>query len=338
MSTTVTNKFMNAENINKINTVGIIGMGKVGSCIATFLNENSFSDKNNLPKLSWICSKYFTNYSIFPSLKIFKNINEINEIPDAIIICKSDNFIKKTSDDLANYFKEKLAGKFIIHCAGSFGIELLSECKKYDARTVAAHPFQTFLTNDSFNDFNSNSSENLQKSKKINSLKNCLKNISWGIECEKNDDFTVANFIKSLNGNPVFLPEKVLKNKAFYHTVAVAASNYLATSIYFAGLLADEIGINKNDFLKPIINQTVQNSFVYFDENSKQFPITGPIVRSNFDTISKHLEALKNDETLLNSYSYFGFALLELAQNSNILTQENYFEIKKIFQEFMKNK
>jgi len=314
---------MKSENFNQIKTVGIIGMGKVGKTIANFLCES-----DNL-KILWICSKHISNFS---NIKTFNNLTEIIEIPDAFIICKSDNFIKNFSDDLANHFKDKLAGKFIIHCAGAYGVELLSECKKYNAKTVAAHPFQTFLANffsDSFSDFKSNDLEN----SKNNSLKNSLKEIAWGIECEKKDEFAVANFIKSLDGKPFFLPSQIRKNKAFYHTVAVSASNYLSASIYFAGLLADEIGIDKNDFLKPIINQTVENSFASFDENfensNQKFPITGPIIRSDLETISKHLESLKNNETFLNSYSYFGLALLELAKN--ILTKENYSETKKIF-------
>jgi len=302
---------MKSENTNEINTIGIIGMGKVGNCIANFIQNNSNAKTNSL-KISWICSKHFFNDSVFPNTNIVNNLNEITELPDAIMIFTSDDLIKKTSDDLAKHFKEKLNGKYIIHCAGAYGIELLSECKKYNANTVAAHPFQTFFSNDF----------------------SCLENIVWGIECEKNDEIIIADFVKSLNGNPFFLPENILLNKAFYHTVAVVASNYLAGVIYFSSLLADEIGINKNDFLKPIINQTVKNSFSEFEnsESVKQiFPITGPIVRANSETISKHLETLKNNETFLNSYSYFGLGLLELAKKDNVINQENYSKIKELF-------
>jgi predicted short-subunit dehydrogenase-like oxidoreductase (DUF2520 family) len=291
-------------NLKQIKTIGIIGMGKVGSCLANFIqndfnknnyNKNDSNKKTNLLELSWICSKHFsnsinsnsTNYNPH-NFNVFNNLNETTEVPDAIIICTNDDLIKEKSDDLANHFKENLEDKFIIHCAGAFGIELLSECKKYNAITVAAHPFQTFYSNDF----------------------SCLENIAWGIECEKKDELIIMNFIKSLNGKPFFLTRKILQNKALYHSVGIAASNYLAGAIYISTLLADEIGIDKNDFLKPIINQTVKNSFKTFEENSKQkFPITGPIVRSNLDTVEKHLTVLKDDTTYLNKYSYFGLEL-----------------------------
>ena len=306
---------MKSENLKQIKTIGIIGMGKVGTCLANFIQENSNKKTNSL-ELSWICSKHFSDFNNFnfSNFNIFNNLNEITEIPDAIIICASDDFIKEKSDDLANHFKENLQGKFIIHCAGAFGVELLLECKKYNANTAATHPFQTFYSNDF----------------------SCLENIAWGIECEKNNELIIANFIKSLNGNPIFLTSKALENKALYHSIGITASNYLAGAIYLSALLADEIGIDKNDFLPPIIHQTIKNSFGVFAENSEQkFPITGPIIRSNLDTISKHLEALKDDVTLLNSYSYFGLGLLELVKKNNIINHENYIKMKELFFSFL---
>ena len=304
------NKFMKSENLKQIKTIGIIGMGKVGTCLANFIQTNFNKNANSL-ELAWVCSKHFSE---FHNISIFKNLSDITKIPDAIIICTTDDLIKKRADELATRFKENLQEKFVIHCAGAFGCELLAECKKYNARTVAAHPFQTFYSNNF----------------------SCLENIAWGIECEKNDELLVANFIKSLNGNPIFLADNILKNKALYHSVGIAASNYLAGAIYFSTLLADEIGIDKNDFLAPIINQTVKNSLAFFAENSKEnFPITGPIVRSNLETISKHLEALKNDTDFLHSYSYFGLGLLEIAKKNDMINQQNYSKTKELFFSFL---
>lgn len=285
-------------------------MGKVGECLA-----NVISGSASPFILSWICSKHLSLLTKFDdnTVQIFNSISEISELPDAVIICTSDALIKQVAFDLANTFRDNLRGKFIIHTAGTYGKNILDDCYNYKAHIIAAHPFQTFY----FNDIN------------------CLNNIAWGVECNTNLKGIIFNFIEQLNGKPYLLNKNALKHREFYHSVGVAASNYLATSIYFSKLLAKEIGISSNDFLLPIINQTVKNSLRNLDADTINFPITGPIVRSDFETLNKHLCSLNNDEVLLNTYLYLGLGLLEVSKINNLIDEINYCKTQQLFYSFL---
>ena len=316
--------------MKQIKTIGIIGMGNVGNCIFDFIQEK-YNSNNSLNtkhlQILWICSKHF-NKNINP-IKIFNEISEIDtnsekNIPDLIIIGKTDKNIEATSNELTQKFNYLIKDKFIIHLSGTFGTELLSECKKYSAKVVAAHPFQTFFSKEA----------------------KCLKNISWGIECEKNDEKKFAEFIKKLNGEPYFLTDNTLKYKGLYHSISVCASNYISASIMLANLISEEIQINQLKFLKPIINQTVENFSIFFEKHlndKSKFPLSGPIPRADFATIEKHLNDLQeiseknHNKFLLNSYSHFGFGLLEIAKSTNKITDENYNKFKEIFNKFLEN-
>jgi predicted short-subunit dehydrogenase-like oxidoreductase (DUF2520 family) len=67
-------------------------------------------------------------------------------VPDAILICVKDEMIFDICKNLCEHFKENLKEKYIIHTAGAYRVNLLDECEKYGGIPVAAHPFQTFAS------------------------------------------------------------------------------------------------------------------------------------------------------------------------------------------------
>jgi predicted short-subunit dehydrogenase-like oxidoreductase (DUF2520 family) len=264
-------------------TIGIIGYGNLGETLAKYINVSEKLELKKL-KLLWICSKHFNDATIFPNAKLFSDISKIKTSPDVIFIASNDNQIENIAATLANIFSSKLFSKIVIHTSGAYGLELLATCEKYGAITVAAHPFQTFF------------------SKEIS----CLNDIFWGIEINDSKyKADINDLITSLNGHPFFLPPQITNNKALYHSVAVAVSNYVSAAIKLGTLIANEIELPQKDFLIPIIKQTIENCFKSINDNDNNFPLTGPIVRSDTETIEKHIEALNNFPSLQQSYIDF---------------------------------
>ncbi len=283
-----------------ITTVGIIGLGNVGSAIAELLSCND--------RLKWVVSQsYQPNSHINYILK--RNIKEIEELPDIIIIAVSDSMIANTARALAVHLQTRLNDIYIMHLSGALRVDILEPCTQYNAIPVAAHPFQTFFYSNPHN----------------------FDNIAWGVECAEKDRNAVADFIHSLKGKAVFLDENILINKALYHATAVSASNYLTASLKLSSLLADSIGINKSDFLIPIIERTVKNNLKYISHKDSLLPITGPVVREDIEIIERHIQSMKNEKKLIIPYCSFGLALLELLNENGNMSPETYRKLYDMF-------
>ena len=265
--------------------VGVIGYGNVGQTLAKYIYDCEKLE------LSWICSKHFNDEKIFLDAKLFSNISQIKSLPNIVFITSSDNQLETIATILSNTFADKLRSKIVIHTSGAFGLELLHSCEKYGAITVAAHPFQTFF------------------SKKPS----CLNDIFWGIEISNSEYVPhISELIANLNGHPYFLSPEIINNKALYHSVAVAISNYISGAIKLGILLAKEINLPQKDFFIPIINQTIENCFKSIIDNDNNFPLTGPIARNDSETIKKHIEALNGLPNLQQSYIDFANGLKKL--------------------------
>ena len=276
-------------------SIGIIGYGNVGETLAKCVYENKKFE------LLWICSKHFNNSNVFPDVKLFPNISQIELLPDIIFITSNDSQIKNIATILSNVFCDKLHSKIIIHTSGAFGLELLYNCRKYGAIIVAAHPFQTFF------------------SKNIS----CFNDICWGIEINDNRYTNeISDLITLLSGHPFFLPQSIIDNKELYHSIGVAVSNYVAGAIKLGSLIAEQIQLPKNDFLIPIIKQTIENCLESIISGNNNFPITGPIARNDIETIEKHLNALNKFPALQQIYISFADGLKKII-NIEKFTEKN---------------
>ncbi len=280
-----------------IQSVGIIGFGKVGKVLATFLKEQKM--------LKWIISQ-----SAEKSEFILRNISEIQSLPDAIILAVPDKKISEISQNLATKFGTQLKNTFIFHLSGSLYQNELRMCEQNGAITAATHPFQTFYFTDKSN----------------NSAAEILQDVAWGIECQQEVFPEIKQFINTLLGKAFLLSSDILEKKPIYHAAAVISANYTTAAILLSKKIATLAGIEMESFLKPIINTTIKNNF-----SDNNFPLTGPISRCDFAIIKKHLDALSDEPQLQKSYAAFGLALVELLKIEHTLSEENIQELEKIF-------
>lgn len=283
-------------------TVGIVGAGKLGSVLAAAFGA----------RVEWIVchsqGKALELREKFDSIPIYTSINEITQFPDITFLTVSDRNINKVAEELAVVYNQTDEIKTVIHCSGALGLDELSSCKAAGMHAVAAHPFQTFIGEDT----------------------NALQGIAWGIECEQDDEVPVKALVGSLGGIPVILSAETRANKALYHASAVVASNFVTMLVEVAREFAIAAGIN-DMFLAPIIRQAVENSLETLHTNSP-LPLTGPIARVDITTLQRHHDALANTP-LGELYSILSQATANVAFHNNLISSDEYEIIKNVVKE-----
>lgn len=296
-----------AEHIkNRKNfSFGVIGGGKLGLNLTIELLK--------MGRLDWILAHSKRTYDrvltrIINRFLIRATIQEIDKIPDMIIICTPDSEIKKVSDEIAKTLGKNLKGKYVIHCSGVLKREVLKACEDMGASTAAIHPFQTFYYEEP----------------------GILSDIRWGVESTDEDYNLFASFVDLLFGFPVRLSEESIREKALYHAVATAASNYMTTIIQLANQIADSANIDSTQFLPPIAKTTLGNNLRGLSD-SKVIPLTGPIARADLETIKLHIEALRTHPEILKPYCYMGLATVEMAHNAGMLSEKALNEMTELF-------
>jgi predicted short-subunit dehydrogenase-like oxidoreductase (DUF2520 family) len=95
-------------------------------------------------------------------------------------------------------------------------------------------------------------------------------------------------------------------DRALYHAAAAIASNYLVTLHEVAGSLLDSAGVPPNA-LGPLMRSVIENGF----------ELTGPIARGDWETVERHLEAIRETRPELE-----GLYLALAAETARIAGQE----------------
>lgn len=290
------------KNSNK--SFGIIGAGMAGSALAAYLaskNKLGFiftRSKEEIPHLIKLG---------IPLNLIIQDLEAMCKIPDCFIIAVNDSAISSVSENLADTYGVILQDKHVFHISGTKSALELASLIPLNCKTFAAHPFQTFhkYRDDLFD------------------------NLYWGIEIGNTDEEDISDIIAQFGGKCLFLTENLIADKSKYHLIAVAASNFLISSIEFSKLLFENAKLNDVKLVEKIILTSMQNALDHYKDNSS-FPITGPLVRSDFETIQNHLKSLADNENLRESYIHFSLATLRLLRERNVISDMDFNNLLKL--------
>ena len=270
------------------NTVGIIGFGKLGSVLAQHFS--------GLCELSWIVIKNNASKNVLGlSTSILDSIQQIQVIPQLIILAVPDDEIEPCSAQLSMHLKQN-TDTFIIHCSGALGKDILQSCKNKGARIAAIHPFQTFFG-------------------QVN-----LQGIPWSIDADEENQSLCNSFIEQVKGVPIVLSDDILRDKSLYHIAAVISSNFLVVLTQLASDLCKTADIDPSILLPLIMKTSLQNALHSLENNQPPIEaLTGPIKRGDTQTINKHISVLEYNSDILKIYT----ALTNYALHSLELQQHN---------------
>jgi predicted short-subunit dehydrogenase-like oxidoreductase (DUF2520 family) len=100
------------------------------------------------------------------------------------------------------------------------------------------------------------------------------------VTAETDEARTTGRELAALLGlRPFELPDE---KRALYHAAAAIASNYLVTLREIAGSLVESAGVPP-EALDPLMRSVIDNGF----------ELTGPIARGDWETVERHLEAIR---------------------------------------------
>jgi predicted short-subunit dehydrogenase-like oxidoreductase (DUF2520 family) len=167
-------------------------------------------------------------------------------------------------------------GPWVAHVSGATPLTALEPHSK----RFSVHPLQTFTRQ--------RGSEQLDG--------------AWAaVTAESDDARAIATWLaETLGLHPFSLLDE---NRAAYHAGAAIASNYLVTLRHAAGSLLEAAGAPP-EALDPLMQRTIENGF----------ELTGPIQRGDWETVERHLEAIRATRPeLVSMYRVLAGATVALA-------------------------
>lgn len=284
----------------------IIGAGKVAKSLADKLQELSLLDfvvyRNSNRQMELINFGINSNFLTNQLQNVVKS--------DIIIISVNDNSITEIVDKIEKIINNSTKIKFIFHTSGLISPKILLPLANKGINLFSAHPVQTFF-------FPS---------------KSLLRNISWGIETIKTDKSEITRIIELLDGKAFFLPDHLVKNRALYHLLCVVSSNFLTTTIEFAKLIGNHLEIEDITFLSELIKTTSDNCIRNL--NKADTPLTGPLVRKDFQAIEDYLNKINDDAALKDILKYYLLANIDIMKEKGIFDKSEAIKNKNTIEKY----
>lgn len=241
--------------------IGFIGAGTVGTALAVRLREKGYrvraATSRSRASAARLCG-------MVDSCRLCATAQEVADAADLVFITTPDSVIPEIGAKVLWRH-----GQGVLHCSGADSLDILAPATNRGAIAGGFHPLQTFATI-------SQALENLPGS-------------TFAIEAQDPLSESLKEMALALEGRWICLGpgEKVL-----YHTAAVLASNYMVTLVKLATDLWHVLGLPASQAIQallPLLKGTVRN----LEEVGIPHCLTGPIVRGDVETISKHLTELR---------------------------------------------
>ena len=272
--------------------IGVIGGGKVGRCLASYLKESLVGITANSPEHS---RQLAENFATEPCTN-----EELVERAEVLLLTVPDRLIGTVAASLASASVSEhatgsapaaqvpqlpLAGKVFLHCSGSMGLEVLAPLQREGAHVGSLHPLQSFA---------GGATE--------------LAGVYMAMDGDEAACAAAQQIATTVGGHPFQVPAA---ERAAYHAAACICSNYaVAVEALAQGLMSRWLGNEEAAWqaLLPLFKGTAAN---LQSTTSPRTVLTGPIARGDVNTVEKHLAVLPPD--LVDVYCSLGLATTKLA-------------------------
>jgi len=286
-----------------VRRVGIIGAGKVGTCLGHVLKTRGFSISavaDSLGPPAWDRARPFIGDD-----SIYTEDNRtVVRLSDIIAVTTQDRAIRTVAGEIA-VSEDHLGGKLFFHTSGLEPSSVMSELADKGAMIGSLHPLQTFPD--------------------IESAIEVLPQTPIFIE-GSSDAITLLTEIAKTIGSKVY--EIKAEDKRAYHLSAVFVCNLLCALFSTAADIMNRIDIGLEPFL-PIIHATMKN----IEDKGPLLSLTGPVVRGDDETVRSHLEVMADMDIHRNVYKALSKAALDMAQKRNLLTNSESAKIALLLEQ-----
>ncbi|MCO6505415.1 MAG: DUF2520 domain-containing protein [Snodgrassella sp.] len=259
----------NLEKKNKLR-INIIGVGKVASTMAVLWQHSNHIEIQAV----W-------NRSISASKNLQYHLPNIEISNDPIDMPKADIIVIGVSDQVISSLAEKInqlnwitPNTLLLHFSGALGSDILASPKN-DILAGSMHPVFAFSHIDT-----------------------AIKTLP-GHLCAIEGDKTALPVLKKLAqwaGLESFVIHK--DQKARYHAALSISANFLVTLNDYACTLLKSLSIPAG-LADKLVNQLMQQNLNQLQQFSATEALTGPIKRGDINTVSRHWQALTDQERTL---------------------------------------
>lgn len=276
--------------------LGIIGGGKVGSCLATYLQGSLVGITCATATKAMALAKKF-------ALRPFTN-EELCKEAKVILLTVPDRLIGQVAQELAA--SAVVENKVFLHCSGSLGLEPLAPLAAAGAHVGSLHPLQSFASSNTK-----------------------LAGVYMAVDGDEEAQGAAQQLAELLGGKSFFVPAQ---ERAAYHAAACICSNYAVAVEALAQQLMSRWMPNGSQeaawqALLPLFQGTAANLQATAMPGSV---LTGPIARGDVSTVKKHLAVLPAE--MKSIYCSLGLVTAQVALSNGTITTETAAELKTLLQ------
>ena len=247
--------------------VAIIGAGNVGSIFAKAFQQHGYQLVGIGSKTMASAEKLASQFNVVATTRAAK----ITKYADVVVIATPDRYISPVVEEISQNGGFRV-GQFVLHTAGGLSNDALCPAHNTGAFTGCIHPLQSFA----------------DRERDINLLVGIYFALGGHEEAVKLGAQIVHDF-----GGVSFILKDV--DRPTYHAGASIVSNYLVTLLHWAMKSYENIGLSPEQGLAallPLVEGTIKN----IQELGPMAALTGPVSRGDSNTITAHLDTMKNWE------------------------------------------
>ena len=251
-----------------IQSVAIIGPGRIGQAIGRLLTESGVT-------ITFVAARKLAatrRAARFVGKGIPLALSDPRLLSASVfLITTSDSAIAEVATKLAvqGNGKDGWRGKVVLHTCGSLSSAVLDPLKLRGAAIGSLHPYQTVPSPQAG----------------VRNLRGCF----WALEGDPRALRVARRWVKLLGGVAFSIrPEK----KTLYHLSAFVVCPTVVTLMAQAASLLKQAGVPER-ISRPMLRQFVAETARNFEDLGGRRSLTGPAVRGDWETIRRHLTALR---------------------------------------------
>lgn len=254
--------------------IAIVGAGNLGSALAVSLRRSGYvihsivarSSRASLRKAQRLAKQAGAEALSDPSGALGA---------DLIWFCVPDSEIANAARDFAKKINWK--GRVALHSSGALSSDELAALRSRGAAVASVHPFMTF----------------------VRGSRPPLAGVPFALEGDATAVRTARQIIEDIGAHAYSIRKK---DKAAYHAWGTFASPLFTALLATTEQVATLAGVSRNAAKRrmiPILLQTLANYASFEAANA----FSGPIIRGDLDTVSRHLHVLRGMPAARDVYS-----------------------------------
>jgi predicted short-subunit dehydrogenase-like oxidoreductase (DUF2520 family) len=242
-------------------TVGVVGVGRVGSVLAAALRQAG----HNIVAASAVSDASRTRVdTLLPGTPVLDPPSVV-AAAELVLLTVPDDALPALVEGLVGADAVR-SGQLIVHTSGRFGVGVLESATRAGALPLALHPVMTFTG----------------RPEDVARLDGC----SFGVTTPEALRPIAEALVVEMGGEPEYVEEAW---RPLYHAALAGGANHLTTLVNESAALLARCGVeHPARMLGPLLGAALDNALRAGDQ-----ALTGPVARGDAGTVAAHLRELR---------------------------------------------